>query len=103
FFGREVLTARLVERLERVPFLAVIGASGSGKSSVVRAGVVPALRQTREWLLHVLTPGIHPLEALAFALTLDDHSAGGTKAVLDQLAADPRALRFWFDRNLAPD
>jgi DNA-binding SARP family transcriptional activator len=103
FFGREVLTARLVERLQRVPFLAVIGASGSGKSSVVRAGVVPVLRGTREWVIRVLTPGIHPLEALAFALTREDHSTGATRLALDQLTADPRGLRFWLDRNLAAD
>src|SRR5512141_2747941 len=44
FFGREQLTARVIGRLQRTRFLAVIGASGSGKSSLVRAGVVPALK-----------------------------------------------------------
>src|SRR5262249_35019893 len=45
FFGREVLTAHLVDRLRGSRFLAVVGPSGSGKSSVVRAGLVPALRR----------------------------------------------------------
>ena len=46
FFGREALVAKIVGRLTTTRFLAVIGASGSGKSSVVRAGVIPALRHS---------------------------------------------------------
>jgi WD40 repeat protein len=45
FFGRERLTTGLVEHLRQHNFLAVVGASGSGKSSLVRAGLVPALKQ----------------------------------------------------------
>ena len=45
FFGRETLVAKIVERLAGTRFLTVIGASGSGKSSMVRAGVIPALRR----------------------------------------------------------
>src|SRR5512136_2836079 len=44
FFGREQLSARLIGRLHRSRFLAIVGASGSGKSSVVRAGMIPALK-----------------------------------------------------------
>ncbi|MCB0035109.1 MAG: hypothetical protein KDE51_13840, partial [Anaerolineales bacterium] len=47
FFGRSALTTNLVNRLHETRFLAVVGASGSGKSSVVRAGVVPALKNGR--------------------------------------------------------
>ena len=47
FFGREQEVQDLVERLRLHPFLAVIGASGSGKSSLVRAGLIPALRKSR--------------------------------------------------------
>jgi WD40 repeat protein len=66
FFGRERLTARLVRRISVEPFLAVIGASGSGKSSLARAGLVPALRSTRDVIgaVRVMTPTAHPLEAL---------------------------------------
>ncbi len=46
FFGRELLTAKLVDRLRQTQFLSVIiGASGSGKSSLVRAGLIPALKK----------------------------------------------------------
>ncbi|MGD8406607.1 MAG: helix-turn-helix domain-containing protein, partial [Anaerolineales bacterium] len=76
FFGREELTASLVERLETGlesghRFLAVIGASGSGKSSLVRAGLIPALQWRRKssgWPVFVLTPATHPLEALGQAI-----------------------------------
>jgi len=68
FFGRERLVEDLVERLGDAPFLAVVGASGNGKSSLVRAGVVPAL-QRRDGTLRpvILTPGVHPRAALEVA------------------------------------
>ena len=45
FFGREALTPHLVDQLREDRFLAVLGPSGSGKSSVVRAGLVPQVRR----------------------------------------------------------
>ncbi len=48
FFGRERWIARLVARLQGTRFLAVIGASGSGKSSIVRAGVIPVLKGKKD-------------------------------------------------------
>ena len=79
FFGREALTAGLVERLRAGQFLAVVGASGSGKSSLVRAGVVPAIRAEKDtdWSIHTMTPTARPLEALALAMTTDEASTGG--------------------------
>ena len=61
FFGREELVAELVARLGRARFLAVVGASGSGKSSLVRAGLLPALGAP----FALITPGDRPLESLA--------------------------------------
>jgi class 3 adenylate cyclase/WD40 repeat protein len=55
FFGRDSLVAALIERLERTRFLAIVGASGSGKSSLVRAGLLARLGATA-----VITPGAHP-------------------------------------------
>jgi formylglycine-generating enzyme required for sulfatase activity/energy-coupling factor transporter ATP-binding protein EcfA2 len=73
FFGREADVQRLVEKLKASNFLAVIGASGSGKSSLVRAGLIPALRsnelaQSGEWSFVVLRPGSQPISELAIKL-----------------------------------
>jgi hypothetical protein len=71
FFGREAFAARLVEAVERQTLAAVLGASGSGKSSVVRAGLVPQLRHGaggRVWDVVTMVPGDCPLHALAAAL-----------------------------------
>jgi hypothetical protein len=71
FFGREAFTDLLAQTLDRSPLVAVVGASGSGKSSVVRAGLVPRLRQGgagRVWDVVTLVPGDRPLRSLAAAL-----------------------------------
>jgi WD40 repeat protein len=69
FFGREALVETLVERLKTQRFLALLGPSGSGKSSVALAGLVPALRRTRPDLqLAYLTPGGNPVAQLATSL-----------------------------------
>jgi DNA-binding CsgD family transcriptional regulator/WD40 repeat protein len=69
FFGRERTVAELVARLAGSTFLAVIGPSGSGKSSVVRAGLVPALAAgvlpgSEDWIVSVTRPGAMPTTAL---------------------------------------
>lgn len=77
FYGREALVDRLVERIQEPGpysrFLAIVGASGSGKSSVLRAGLLPALRGgavegSQDWFIVSLLPGQHPLSELAQAL-----------------------------------
>jgi len=76
FFGREELTERLIRRLDEQGgdrFVAVVGASGSGKSSLVRAGVIPKLRDgalpgSSEWLVAIFTPGESPTQSLALRL-----------------------------------
>lgn len=76
FFGREALTAHLAERVKNLVidstsrFLAVVGASGSGKSSLVRAGLAVALKQAG-WDVRIFTPGTSPLEALDTQLEQD--------------------------------
>jgi WD40 repeat protein/DNA-binding SARP family transcriptional activator len=69
FFGRERLVAELAARLVGAPLLAVVGPSGSGKSSVVRAGLLPALAGgvlpgSEEWTQAVIRPGTHPQREL---------------------------------------
>ncbi|MGD8857022.1 MAG: protein kinase, partial [Chloroflexota bacterium] len=73
FFGREALAQRLVDRLADSRFLALVGPSGSGKSSAVKAGLIPALRAgalpgSEKWFVAEMTPGSHPLEELEMAL-----------------------------------
>ncbi len=69
FFGRERLVAELVAHLVGGPLLAVVGPSGSGKSSVVRAGLLPALAGgvlpgSQTWAQALMRPGEHPLDEL---------------------------------------
>ncbi|HYZ18816.1 MAG TPA: AAA family ATPase [Gaiellaceae bacterium] len=69
FFGRERLVGELAARTVGVGLLAVVGASGSGKSSVIAAGLVPSLRAgllpgSERWRSVVMRPGEHPLAAL---------------------------------------
>lgn len=71
FYGRNDLIATLLTALERNRLLTVVGPSGSGKSSVVQAGLLPRLvsdRPTDQWLTVMMTPGPHPMESLAEAL-----------------------------------
>src|ERR1700758_4484415 len=70
FFGREAAIDKLRDAVQRQPFVAVVGASGSGKSSVVRAGLVPRLRSDRRtaWETLILVPTDQPLKALARAI-----------------------------------
>jgi eukaryotic-like serine/threonine-protein kinase len=66
FFGRNREVAAMVTRLRDQPLMAVVGSSGVGKSSFVRAGVVPALKRSGEqWETLVIRPGRAPMEALA--------------------------------------
>ena len=69
FFGRDREVQELLARLRLYPFITVIGPSGSGKSSLVFAGLLPALRGSGlfgpgEWLVRTLRPGELPLSAL---------------------------------------
>jgi WD40 repeat protein len=76
FFGREDVVASMLDRLLDTGFLAVVGASGSGKSSLVRAGLVPAVRAARDGSVAMLTPGLDPVGELARSLE------AGTPALL---------------------
>ncbi len=120
FFGRDSLIEELVDMVKgaltleqsgtsEARLLAVIGPSGSGKSSVVMAGLLPrlqrgALPRSEQWMyLDPVVPGIHPLEALALTLAphfpdrslkvlredLEDNSARGLHLLARQLVKDP--------------
>ena len=68
FYGRETFAHRLVPAVDKSRLAAVVGPSGSGKSSVVNAGLLPQLRQQGDWAIVAFRPGGEPLQALAHAL-----------------------------------
>jgi WD40 repeat protein/DNA-binding SARP family transcriptional activator len=71
FYGREAFTDRLVEAvLHGSTPIVLVGPSGSGKSSVISAGLLPQLRQEVDWLTALFRPGAQPFHALAAALML---------------------------------
>ncbi|MGJ3237933.1 MAG: protein kinase domain-containing protein [Anaerolineae bacterium] len=77
FFGRDTLVNELLDHLalsgQNHDFLAVVGPSGSGKSSVVKAGMLPRIQagvldEEQSWFTADITPGTHPMEELEVAL-----------------------------------
>ncbi|WP_020138697.1 hypothetical protein [Streptomyces sp. 351MFTsu5.1] len=107
YFGRDRLVTALCRLVRDRRFTAVFGPSGSGKSSLLRAGLIPALRAERELAaIRVLTPGAHPARTHADALR-PAGAAGDTLVVVDQfeevftLCRDPDERRAFLDRLLA--
>lgn len=99
FFGRDDLINRLMERLKETSsgsrFLAVIGPSGSGKSSAVRAGLIPHLRRgaltnSDDWFYLQIIPGANPIRELTDALL--KIATKPPEGLLEQLQTDERGL-----------
>jgi WD40 repeat protein len=95
YFGRERLVAELVARLVGAAFLGIVGPSGSGKSSVLRAGLLPALAEgvlpgSAGWRRWLVRPGERPMEALGSVLGSGAEDPLGE--TLDALPADTRLL-----------
>ncbi|MFJ9713911.1 DNA-binding protein [Streptomyces sp. NPDC101234] len=110
FFGRDELTDRLVELTRSRRFTAVFGPSGSGKSSLLRAGLIPRLRSPqapgpRPAAVRVLTPGEHPLRVHEQRL-IPKGTDGETWLIVDQfeelytLRTDPAERDQFIDRLL---
>jgi len=74
FFGREPEVRRLAQLVPRVPMVFVVGPSGSGKSSLVSAGLLPELRRREAdgWLIRTMRPGADPMRALRETLDWTD-------------------------------
>ena len=93
FFGREGQAEELIARLMQTHFLGVLGNSGSGKSSLVRAGLIPALhagkKQQRiaDWKIVICRPGNSPVQNLAAAL------AGANKNTTEEIILLPEVQR----------
>jgi hypothetical protein len=92
FFGRESFTQMLIDAVQNQPLVAVIGSSGSGKSSVVFAGLVKRLRDTGNWHIVDFRPGSRPLFNLATALV--DQQESHFMPFLNEVAlSDPPLIR----------
>ncbi|WP_457511482.1 nSTAND1 domain-containing NTPase [Streptomyces sp. TE33382] len=115
FFGRDHLIDDLLELARNRRVTAVVGASGSGKSSLLRAGLVPRLRHTdqpapRPAALRIITPGAHPLrtheQRLTPATTTGGNEGAATWLIVDQfeeiftLCRDPAERTTFIDRLL---
>ncbi|AKG23226.1 WD40 repeat domain-containing protein [Calothrix sp. 336/3] len=94
FFGREVFVEELFAATQTRNFIPVLGASGSGKSSVVLAGLVPKLQKEGNWLFTHFRPGSDPFYALAESLVPLYTSGDPTVQI-----AQARALAKYFYEN----
>jgi len=98
FFGREQQTDELLRKLRTTRFLAILGKSGSGKSSLVRSGLIPTLygggmtRAGSRWRVAIMRPGEDPLGNLATALAMPD--------ALGDALGDEELTRSFFDTTL---
>ncbi len=117
FFGRDALIADMLRSVgSGESLIALVGASGSGKSSVVRAGLIPALAKgavtgSDQWLIASMTPGGHPFAELEAALLrttinapeslteqLDDPDTGILRSVLRVLPEEDSRLVLVIDQ-----
>lgn len=97
FFGREKLVNELLERVQSARFVCVAGPSGSGKSSLVQAGLIPALRQGKvagsdKWLFATFTPGGSPIAGMAQALARLTNTPDAKKYLIQHGETDANAL-----------
>ena len=108
FFGRENLVDDLLERVQQANFIAIAGPSGSGKSSVARAGLFHALHSGRleksdTWLLATMQPKGDPFENLAQALERITKSVTVGDAVRSKKNRTPKALHRQIEMYLSDD
>ncbi|MGI9508029.1 MAG: serine/threonine-protein kinase [Geminicoccaceae bacterium] len=98
FHGREGLVDEIVRRVQLNRVLVIGGPSGSGKSSLMRAGLIPAIRAgtlpgSDHWHVAVFTPGRDPLADLYMQLSRG-HTATSAEISIDQVIAHPSLARY---------
>jgi WD40 repeat protein len=102
FFGRQALTQQLAEFVTAHSLTVVLGASGSGKSSLVKAGLIPHLRKTQDWhFLPPFRPGELPLKALNLVLASISVSGVDPGTPPEESGSLPFAenLDHWFEQH----
>jgi hypothetical protein len=85
FFGRRIATRNLLECVQTQPFTVVVGPSGSGKSSLLQAGLVPVLQEAPRTTVVVVCPGADPTAALGRVIPLGDSSWPRPASVLGRI------------------
>lgn len=99
FHGRQVVVKRLLSEVAHTNLAGIVGASGSGKSSVVFAGLIPALRIQDDWLIVTFRPSADPYESMAFVLSEIVDSGASIVTSARQTAELTNALR---DNGIGP-
>ena len=91
FFGRDTQIKDIIDNLSQTNFAAVIGYSGSGKSSLIKSGVIPALKnkssekENNSWKIGICTPGYDPIRSLSKMLIDFYPSDKNSKSTLDEI------------------
>jgi len=97
FFGRREQTLELLQQLQQSRFLSVVGSSGCGKSSLIRAGLIPKLEagflveQRDQWRIVTAKPGDAPIDNLAYSL-IKTFSDAGNGLDVPTLAEDMKSV-----------
>jgi len=106
FFGREKHTYELLKVLTKSHFIVISGASGSGKSSLVKAGLIPELKKvSNNWTSITFRPGNQPLKNMSHALVeglqtqgIDNKLIGNQKDIEKLLKLDAETMLSYFDQ-----
>ncbi len=109
FFGRERYVNELLKKVLRHNFVAVLGASGSGKSSLIFAGLLPHLRDHGNWMILTMRPGANPFYSLATTLveSTESHWQGIDKSeriqeLEQKIRSDAQAIAIHLENIVRP-
>ena len=107
FFGRDIQIKQVIQRLTKSHVVAIIGGSGCGKSSLIRAGVIPEIRaygipnRTDTWITVTCTPGENPIGNLAEGLNKSlkpEASNDNRKQHIEGILKNPEGIANFFNK-----